>query len=262
MRIIRVRHDGRAFYATFDADGQLNCLQANLGYSKPFPLEEAELLPLVAPSKIICVGLNFRDHARELSMPLSSEPSFFLKPPSSLAGDGQAILMPRQVGQIDYEAELAVIMGQRCRNVTPGQAGTCVFGCACANDVTARDLQKNERMIGRCKGYDTFCPLGPWIETELPRPEAGIRTYVNDVMRQEGFMRDMLVQPLELVSFLSRIMTLMPGDVILTGTPHGVGPLLAVDTVSVEVDGVGRLVNRVEWDDSPAGADVPRQRLQ
>lgn len=263
MRIIRVRHNGRAFYASLGEEGALTCLQHDLGYNEPLSMAEVSLLPLVAPSKIICVGLNFRDHAEEIGMPLSAEPSFFLKPPSSLLGNGQTILMPQGVGRIDYEAELAVIMGQHCRNVSPAQAGEYVFGYTCANDVTARDLQKNERMFGRCKGYDTFCPLGPWIETELPPEDAAVRTVINGEVRQQGVLRDMIVPPLALVSYLSGIMSLTPGDVILTGTPKGVGPIAAGDTVQIEVEHVGVLFNNVEWDDQDfGGADAPGHLLQ
>lgn len=263
MRIIRVRHNGRAFYASLGDDNMLTCLQRNLGYDEPLPMTEVSLMPLVAPSKIICVGLNFCDHAAELDMPLSAEPSFFLKPPSSLLGNGQTILLPRDVGRVDYEAELAIIIGQHCRNATPEQAAGYIFGYTCANDVTARDLQKGERMFGRCKGYDTFCPLGPWIETELPPEDTGVRAVVNGEVRQEGLLRDMIAKPLELVAYLSGIMSLTPGDVILTGTPKGVGPLAAGDTVQIEVDNVGVLFNSVEWDDPDfAGAGASVRRLQ
>lgn len=263
MRIIRVRHNGRAFYASLGADNLLTCLQHNLGYHEPLSMTEVSLMPLVAPSKIVAVGLNFRDHAAELDMPLSAEPSFFLKPPSSLLGNGQTILLPRDVGRIDYEAELAVIMGQHCRNVTPEQASEYVFGYTCANDVTARDMQRGERMFGRCKGYDTFCPLGPWIETELPPEDSAVRAVVNGEVRQQGVLRDMIAKPLELVSYLSRIMSLTPGDVILTGTPRGVGPITPGDTVQIEVENVGILFNSVEWDDPGfVGGEASVHRLQ
>ena len=253
MRIIRVRHNGQTFYASMGENGTLNCLQHKLGYSDPLSMEEVSVLPLVTPSKIICVGLNFRDHAEELAMPLSAEPSFFLKPPSSLISNGQAILMPKGVGRIDYEAELAIVMGQHCHSITPEQAGHYVLGYTCANDVTARDLQKDERMFGRCKGYDTFCPLGPWIETVLPPEDAAVRTVINGEVRQQGVLRDMIVPPLELVSYLSGIMTLHPGDVILTGTPRGVGPIQAGDSVQIEVEHVGVLLNNAAWDERDFG---------
>ena len=263
MRIIRVRHNGRAFYASLGEGDTLTCLQRNLGYTEPLSMTEVSLMPLVAPSKIICVGLNFRDHAAEIDMPLSAEPSFFLKPPSSLIGNGQTIRLPRNVGRIDYEAELAVVMGQRCRHVTPEQAAGYVFGYTCANDVTARDLQRGERMFGRCKGYETFCPLGPWIETTMPPEDSAVRTLVNGEVRQRGVLRDMIAAPLELVSYLSGIMSLNPGDVILTGTPRGVGPMTAGDTVRIEVENVGALSNTVEWDiPGFAEGEAPAYRLQ
>ncbi len=261
MRIVRVRHNGKTFYASIGEDGLFTSLQRD---ADPAPLrrEDVVMLPLVAPGKIICVGLNFRDHADELAMPLSPQPSFFLKPPSSLIGEGQAIVLPGGVGRIDYEAELAVIVGQHCRRVTPEEAADYVFGYACANDVTARDLQKDERMFGRCKGYDTFCPLGPWLETKMPGPDAAIRALVNGQVRQEGFVRDMIVPPLALVSYLSHIMTLLPGDVILTGTPRGVGPIEPGDEVSIEVEGVGRLTNPVERERPARTPAEPSRRLQ
>lgn len=254
MRIVRVRHNTKAFYASIGEDGRFTNLQQGANQTALDP-SDVSLLPLVAPSKIICVGLNFRDHAKELNMPLPAEPPFFLKPPSSLLSNGQTILIPHGVGQVDYEAELAVVMGQHCRNVTPTQAADFVFGYSCANDVTARDLQKNERMFGRCKGYDTFCPIGPWIETEMPSKKSAIRTLINGVLRQQGTLADMIAQPLELVSAISHVMSLNPGDVILTGTPRGVGPILPGDTVQVEIDNVGVLLNGVAWDDPALNAD-------
>lgn len=254
MRIVRVRHNSKAFYASIGDDGYFTSLQHGAGSAVLSP-DEVSLLPLVAPSKIICVGLNFRDHAKELNMPLPTEPAFFLKPPSSLLSNGQNILIPRGVGQVDYEAELAVVIGQHCRNVTPTQAADFVFGYTCANDVTARDLQKGEQMFGRCKGFDTFCPLGPWIETDMPPKNAGIRTLINGQVRQQGKISDMIASPLELVSAISRVMTLTPGDVILTGTPRGVGPICPGDTVRIEIDKVGELMSGVEWDDPALKAD-------
>ena len=264
MRIIRVRHNGRVFYASLGEDHMLTCLQRNLGYAEPLPMSEVSLMPLVAPSKISCVGLNFRDHAAEIDMPLSAEPSFFLKPPSSLLGNGQTILLPRNVGRIDYEAELAVIIGQHCRHVSPEQAAGYVFGYTCANDVTARDLQQGERMFGRCKGYDTFCPLGPWIETGMPPEDSAVRAVVNGEVRQQGILRDMIANPLELISYLSGIMSLTPGDVILTGTPKGVGPIAPGDTVQIEVENVGVLFNSVDREDESdfTDGDAPVYRLQ
>ncbi len=256
MRILRVHYRDCSFYAALDSGEQgaeLTCLQPELGFSSPLPLAEVTLLPLVAPSKIICVGLNFRAHASELSIPLPERPAFFLKPPSSLIGNGQSILLPRHAGRIDYEAELAVVIGLGGRRIPPAEVPSHIFGYTCANDVTARDEQKGEIMFGRCKGYDTFCSVGPWLETTPPVPSAFVRTVVNGEIRQEGRLSDMILSPVELVSHISEVMTLAPGDVILTGTPPGVGPLCAGDEVQIEIDGVGILSNPVGWD----VADMP-----
>ena len=259
MRILRVRYRDYDFYAALgvgERENELTCLQSIPGISGPVPLEEATRLPLVTPSKIICVGLNFRDHAAELSMPLPERPAFFLKPPSALVGDGEAIILPRHAGRIDYEAELAVIISKGGRRIPLDRAGAHIFGYACANDVTARDEQKGELMFGRCKGYDTFCPLGPWIEAEMPSPDAFVRTVNNGEIRQEGRLRDMIVSPAALVSHISEVMTLEPGDVILTGTPRGVGPLRAGDEVRIEIEGLGTLTNPVEWEAETASPNA------
>ncbi len=260
MRILRVEHQGRAFYAALEEDqeageGRLTCLQSHLGINRSLALAEVRILPLVAPSKVICVGLNFADHAAELNFSLRKEPAFFLKPPSAIISNGQAIVLPPHVGQVDYEAELAIVMGQACSHIQPEEAADYIFGYTCANDVTARDLQKGEPMFGRCKGYDTFCPIGPWIETVAPPLHSAIRTVINGQVRQEGKLEDMLVKPLELVSYLSSIMTLLPGDLILTGTPKGVGPIQEGDTVQIEIENVGVLFNGVN---APYSTPIPQ----
>ena len=262
MRIIRVKYGGASFYAALTDDNTLHCLQKNLNI-EDLSMSDVTMLPLVAPSKIVCVGLNYRAHADELNMPFTAKPPFFLKPPSSLIGNKQTILLPPGVGRVDYEAELALIIGQPCRHVSPQEAKARIFGYTCANDVTARDLQKDERLMGRCKSYDTFCPVGAWIETELPPPDSEIRAVVNGEVRQQGYLADMLLPPLDLVSYLSDIMTLLPGDLVLTGTTRGIGPILDGDKVSIEVDNVGILQNDVlaELSISPL-LDHPESSLQ
>jgi len=262
MRIIRVKYQGRAFYAGLDGE-RVHSLQNNVGMDDPLTLDQVSIQPLVSPTKIIAVGLNYTDHAEELGMVLTSEPSFFLKPPSSLLDNNGTILVPHGVGRVDYEAELAIVIGQFCKNVSVSQAPDYIFGYTCANDITARDLQSNSKMFGRCKGYDTFCPLGPWVETDLPPENSAVRTLVNGQVRQEGYLKDMIFKPLELVSFISTIMKLTPGDVILTGTPKGVGPIGPGDKVQVEVENVGLLTNTVALDTSEITGTVPTgQRLQ
>lgn len=198
------------------------------------------------PSKIIAVGLNYRSHAEELHMPVPGEPVLFLKPPSAVIGSGEPIVLPPRAGRVDYEAELAVVIGRQARNVDPGRAAEFVAGYACANDVTARDLQEKDGQWTRSKSFDTFCPLGPWVETEAPSPAARVRLFLNSEVRQSAPVSDMVFSPLELVAFISGVMTLEPGDVIMTGTPPGVGPLRDGDETAVMIDGVGELVNPVK----------------
>ena len=166
MRIIRVEHGGTSYYGILE-DGLVFRLHQQPGHMEPIPLSEAKVLPLVTPSKVVCVGLNYKAHAEELGYPLPNMPSFFLKPPSSIIGNGEPIVLPSGMGRIEHEAELAMVVGKVCRNLTPEEAEESLFGFTCANDVTAREVQKVDPLIGHCKSYDTFCPIGPWIETEL-----------------------------------------------------------------------------------------------
>lgn len=246
MRIIRVRYRDRSFYATITGPDSLRCLNNEEDLPDDIPLAEVELLPLVRPSKIVCVGLNYLDHARELGLPTPDEPVLFLKPPSSVIGPGDAIVMPACSERVDYEAELALVIGRTARHVSEADAHRHLFGYSCANDVTARDLQQKDGQWTRAKSFDTFCPVGPWIETEVPDERAlSIRAVVNGQLRQQGNTADMIFSPAKLISFISGVMTLLPGDVILTGTPGGIGPLAEGDEVSVEIDQVGFLLNPV-----------------
>jgi 2-keto-4-pentenoate hydratase/2-oxohepta-3-ene-1,7-dioic acid hydratase in catechol pathway len=202
-------------------------------------------LELQRPGKVIAVGLNYRSHAAELGMAVAAEPVLFMKPPSAVIGPGEAIILPAQSKQVDYEAELAVVIGKTARGLTLEAAAGYVLGYTCANDVTARDLQGRDGQWTRAKSFDTFCPLGPWVETEPPEPEALVELMLNDQIRQSASISDMIFSPMELVAFVSGIMTLERHDVILTGTPPGVGPLKAGDEVGVRIDGVGDLLNTV-----------------
>lgn len=208
-------------------------------------LSEVRLLAPVEPSKIVAVGLNYRDHAREMGKPLPDEPLIFLKAPSALNRPGGDVVYPPQAGRVDYEAELAVVIGKRARNVRAEDAHSVILGYTAINDVTARDLQAKDGLYARAKGFDTFAPLGPWIETELDPGELAVRCYVNGAIRQDGNTREMGASPFRLVEFVSHVMTLYPGDVIATGTPPGVGPVRPGDEMRVEVEGIGALVNRV-----------------
>ena len=202
-------------------------------------------LNLNHPGKIIAVGLNYRSHAEELGMAVPSEPVLFLKPPSSVIGHGEDIILPPASEQVDYEAELAIVIGKTARKITVDEAASHVLGYTCANDVTARDLQRLDGQWTRAKSFDTFCPLGPWVETGPPAPEAKVELFLNGARRQSATISDMIFSPLELVAFISGVMTLNRGDVILTGTPPGVGRMKARDEVTVRIDGIGELTNSV-----------------
>jgi 2-keto-4-pentenoate hydratase/2-oxohepta-3-ene-1,7-dioic acid hydratase in catechol pathway len=208
-------------------------------------LAGCRLLAPVLPGKVIAVGLNYWAHAEELAMRVQAEPILFMKPPTAVIGPGDTIVRPARASQVDYEAELVVVVGRRCRDVSPAAAAAVVAGYTCGNDVTARDLQKLDGQWTRAKSFDTFCPLGPWIVTGAPQAGARVSARLDGAEVQHGFVGDMIVSPLELLAFASGIMTLEPGDVLMTGTPPGVGPLAAGQTVTIAAEGVGELTNPV-----------------
>ena len=211
-------------------------------------LDSLLLLAPVVPTKIVCVGLNYPTHADESSMDLPTEPLLFLKPSSSVIGPGALILLPPQSERVDYEAELAVVIGRRCRNVAMEEVWDYVLGVTCGNDVTARDLQFRDNQWTRAKGFDTFCPLGPWLVTGLSAADVAdleVTCRVNGELCQRGRTSEMTFSPARLIAHVASIMTLEPGDVIMTGTPAGIGPLAAGDVVEVEVEGIGVLRNPV-----------------
>jgi 2-keto-4-pentenoate hydratase/2-oxohepta-3-ene-1,7-dioic acid hydratase in catechol pathway len=197
------------------------------------------------PTKIVAVGRNYADHAKELGNEAPSEPIIFLKPPSTLLAPGGTIVRPPQSQRVDFEGELAIVIGKRARNVARTDWRSVVRGFTCANDVTARDLQKKDVQFTRGKSFDTFCPLGPHIETDLDPSDLAITTRVNGEVKQSGRTSMMIFDCGTIIEFISGIMTLEEGDVILTGTPAGVGPLSAGDTVEVEIEGIGTLRNVV-----------------
>jgi 2-keto-4-pentenoate hydratase/2-oxohepta-3-ene-1,7-dioic acid hydratase in catechol pathway len=210
------------------------------------PFVEAHLLCPVSPSKIVCIGRNYVAHARELGHDVPTEPLLFLKPPSALLAPGGTVLLPPESARVEHEAELVVVLGKRAKNVPREGALSYVFGYTCACDVTARDLQRKDVQFTRAKGFDTFCPIGPWIETDLSPGRARIQCRVAGATRQDGSTEDMIFDVPTIVAYVSRMMTLEPGDVILTGTPEGVGPLAPGDSLEVEVSGIGVLKLRVE----------------
>jgi 2-keto-4-pentenoate hydratase/2-oxohepta-3-ene-1,7-dioic acid hydratase in catechol pathway len=209
------------------------------------PLSAVRLLAPVLPSKVVCIGKNYADHAAEMGGEAPAAPVMFLKPSTSVVGPGDPVALPRDSERVDHEAELAVVIGRLCRDVPRERALEVVLGYTCANDVTARDHQQADGQWTRGKGHDTFCPLGPWVETELEPGDLRVRCEVDDVLRQDGRTRDLLHDVPSLVAWISAVMTLLPGDVLLTGTPAGVGPLQPGQTVTVEVEGVGTLTNPV-----------------
>ena len=208
-------------------------------------VDDVRLLAPMLPSKIIAVARNYADHAKEMGGTVSEEPMVFLKPSTSVIGPNDAIALPRQSQHVDFEGELAVVIGSFCRDVDPARAGEVIFGYTIGNDVTARDLQRSDGQWSRAKGFDTFCPLGPWIETDLDATDLVLETVVNGAVKQHGRTSELVHSIADVIAFCSAAMTLLPGDVILTGTPMGVGPLQDGDTVAVSIEGIGTLSNRV-----------------
>ena len=204
------------------------------------------LAPVLPRSKVIGIGRNYAAHAAEMGSDVPDEPLMFLKPNTSVVGPGDPVFHPRQSEEVHYEGELAVVIGRICRDVPAERAGDVIFGYTVGNDVTARDLQRRDVQFTRAKGFDSFCPLGPWIETELDVSDLRVRTFLNGDVVQDGSTRDMIFDVPALVAHVSSVMTLLPGDVILTGTPEGVGPMQVGDEVDVVVDGIGTLTNTVQ----------------
>jgi 2-keto-4-pentenoate hydratase/2-oxohepta-3-ene-1,7-dioic acid hydratase in catechol pathway len=211
-----------------------------------YSLSQVRLVAPMLPSKVLAIGRNYADHAREMGGEVPDEPLVFLKPSTSVIGSGEAISYPTALSQrVDYEGELAVVIGRLCREVPKERAHEVIFCYTCANDVTARDLQKKDVQFTRAKGFDTFCPLGPWIQTELDPSDLAITTSVNGEVKQSSRTSKLMYDIPALIAHVSAVMTLIPGDVILTGTPEGVGPLAIGDEVSVFIEGIGTLSNRV-----------------
>ncbi|MDJ0790540.1 MAG: fumarylacetoacetate hydrolase family protein [Acidimicrobiia bacterium] len=251
MKIVRVDAEADDItYGAVEPDG------IRLFHGSPFfqwersetvlPISQVKLLAPVIPTKIVAVGRNYVDHAAEMDSAVPESPVIFLKPPTAVIGPLAPIKRPPESSRVDHEGELAVVIGKVARSVRPEDVGPHILGYTAANDVTARDLQRSDGQWTRGKGFDTFCPLGPAIDTEFDPSEANaITCSVNGEIRQEGSTADMVFGVAELVSFVSSVMTLLPGDVILTGTPAGVGPMMEGDHVEVEIEGIGVLMNPV-----------------
>ena len=197
------------------------------------------------PTKIVLVGLNYTDHAKELEMPLPDEPILFLKPPTALVGPEDWIKYPAQAQRVDYEAELAVVMKDACKNIEPDEVMDYIEGFTCLNDVTARNLQKKDVQWTRAKSFDTFCPVGPRIVKEIEPNNVRIQSYLNGELRQDSTTANFIFSVEELVSFVSQVMTLLPGDIVATGTPSGIGAMQRGDTIEIVIEGIGTLRNYV-----------------
>ncbi len=250
MRVARLRRATGPVFALLEDTEALLCDRAPWEGGRPTgertPWSEGELLCPVTPSKIVCVGRNYALHARELGHEVPREPLLFLKPPSSLLDPGGTIVRPPESTRVEHEAEIAVVVGQRLRHASAAEAAAAVLGYSCAGDITARDLQKSDGQWTRAKGFDTFCPVGPWIETSLDLGAVEVSCRVGGAERQRGRASDMVFGVPELLAYASQVMTLLPGDVFLTGTPEGVSPLERGDALEIEVSGVGCLRVRVE----------------
>jgi 2-keto-4-pentenoate hydratase/2-oxohepta-3-ene-1,7-dioic acid hydratase in catechol pathway len=252
MRLVRFRFGERIATGAVDEGSEAIRVLAGTFFEQPLPtgdevpLDDVRLLAPVLPSKVVCVGKNYAAHAAEFGSEVPEEPLIFLKPSTSVIGPGDTIPLPSISRRVDYEGELAVVIGRLARSVRAEEAFRYILGYTCANDVTLRDLQKKDGQWTRAKGFDGSCPLGPWIATDVDPNDAPIETRVNGEVRQSATTADLIFGVATVIEYVTTFMTLLPGDVLLTGTPEGVGKLEPGDRVEVEVDGVGVLANPVE----------------
>jgi len=249
VRIARVSYGGGISFGVIEGDQVAEIDGPPIGEllftGKRAPLADCRLLAPVIPSKVVAVGLNYRDHAEEMGQTLPEEPLIFLKPGTTVIGPNDAIRKPPECQRLDHEGELAVVVGGLVRNADRAVAAEAILGYTVGNDVTARDLQIKDIQWTRGKGFDTFCPLGPWIETDADAGSLDLEVRVNGKVRQRSNTKNLIFDPPALVSFISGVMTLLPGDVILTGTPSGVGPMEPGDSCEIEISGIGVLANSV-----------------
>jgi len=258
MRIIRFSAPEKLGVGTDPLFGVLNdqdailVLRGDPIYSGIIPVEKSLnlndvklLAPVIPRSKVVCIGKNYADHAAEMDSEVPTEPIIFIKPNTSVIGPNETIIWPRMSERIDYEAELAIVIGRICKEVPASKAKDVIYGYTLANDVTARDLQKKDGQWSRAKGFDTFCPLGPWIETEFIPGTQNITATLNGEVKQSSMLSEMIFKVPRIVEFVTNVMTLLPGDVILTGTPAGIGPMPSGASITVAIDGLGALTNKV-----------------
>lgn len=250
-RIYRVQQDGETFYAV-ERNGDVlratgdPCSSLAVGAPVRGGLGAVKILAPVRPSKIVCVGLNYKNHALETGKALPAEPLIFMKPSTAVIGPGDPIRLPPGVGRVDHEAELGIVIGRRAHRVPRAKAWDYVLGLICVNDVTARDLQNKESQYTRCKGFDSFAPIGPCIAAGANGEPRGVEGWVNREKRQSSSTKQLIFPIEQLIEFITFVMTLEPGDIISTGTPEGIGPITHGDTVTIKVEGVGELTNPVE----------------
>ncbi len=249
MKLVRFQVDGRESQGVLSGN-EVRELEGDFFGSfdvvkRSHAIDSIKLLAPCIPTKIVAVGLNYRDHALELGFPIPESPIIFLKPSTSIVGPGDTIVVPAMSKRVDYEAELGVVIKDRVRNVSARQASGHILGYTCANDVTARDLQKQDNQWTRAKSFDTFCPLGPWIETDLDPGNLLVEAYLNNERKQSSRTSQFIFTIDHVVSFISRIMTLNPGDLVITGTPSGIGPMKPGDEIEVRIEGIGSLKNKV-----------------
>ncbi|MEP9373465.1 fumarylacetoacetate hydrolase family protein [Mesorhizobium sp. KR1-2] len=250
MKIVRFAHNGVEHWGLLDDNRVRTLPDGPFGEIVPsqdaLPLEAVKLLAPVKPGKLVCVGLNYVLHARESGLALPDEPMLFMCSPQAIIGPGDAIVLDSHDKRIEFEAELAIVIGKRARNVSAAEAESVVLGYTCANDVSNRDLQLKDKQFTRAKSFDTYKPVGPWIETELNPDTQSIRLLQNGTVRQDSTTADMIFPTSFIIEFVSSVMTLEPGDVIITGTPSGVGPMKSGDRITVEIAGIGTLENTVQ----------------
>lgn len=252
MKIVRFsdgKNDPR--FGILEDEEKIRVIASDPLYAGIHPIDEQVslkdvrlLAPVIPRSKVVCIGKNYADHAAEMKSEVPDEPIIFIKPNTSVIGPNDLIQWPKESRRVDHEAELAIVISKICRSVPQDKVNAVIFGYTLANDVTARDLQKVDGQWTRAKGFDTFCPIGPWIETEFIPQDQKIRCRVDGQEKQSSTLSDMVFKIPKLIEFVTSVMTLLPGDLILTGTPAGVGPLMPGKTVEVEIDGLGILVNR------------------
>ena len=249
MKLVRFLREEKTYYGFLNNNKVYEFHQESFDPQKPvaasYPQESVKLLAPCVPSKIVGVGMNYADHAKELNYPIPKEPILFLKPSTSAIGPDEPISIPSMSKQVDYEAELAVVIGKPAQNIPINQVENYIMGYTCFNDVTARDLQKKDVQFTRSKSFNTFAPCGPWIETELDPSNLQVESYLNGELKQSTSTNQLIFSVRELVSFISHVMLLMPGDIIATGTPYGVGAMKPGDTIEIRIEGIGSLSNPV-----------------